>query len=191
MTDYRRFQELAEIAVTCLNESSVDYVLVGGATIGVYGAIRSTEDLDFMIMLESSEEKKITTFIECLQNNQLSITKEELVQGLEEHSHITVFDLKSPLLRLYLKQIRTKLDYSTYNLRKKVDLFGSDKDFWISSPESLIVVKLLPGFQSEKDLEDVRGILLRSSDILDWSLLEDLSVTFGTEKLLKKIKNKL
>ncbi|HUT79779.1 MAG TPA: DUF6036 family nucleotidyltransferase [Candidatus Bathyarchaeia archaeon] len=191
MSDYRRFQELAEIAVTCLDESFIDYVLVGGATIGVYGAIRSTEDLDFMIMLESSEEKKITTFIECLQNNQLSITKDELVQGLEEHSHITVFDLKSPLLRLDLKQIRTKLDYSTYNLRKKVDLFGSGKDFWISSPESLIVVKLLPGFQSEKDLEDVRGILLRSADTLDWTLLEELSTTFGTEKLLKKIKDEL
>ena len=191
MTDYRRFQELAEIAVTCFVESSIDYVLVGGATIGVYGAIRSTEDLDFMIMLESSEEKKIATFVECLQKNHLSITKEELEQGLEEHSHITVFDLKSPLLRLDLKQIRTKLDYSTYNLRKKVDLFGSGKDFWISSPESLIVVKLLPGFQSEKDLEDVRGILLRSSDILDWSLLEKLSVTFGTEKLLKKIRKEL
>jgi len=191
LSDYRRFQELAEIAVTCLDESFIDYVLVGGATIGVYGAIRSTEDLDFMIMLESSEEKKITTFIECLQNNQLSITKDELVQGLEEHSHITVFDLKSPLLRLDLKQIRTKLDYSTYNLRKKVDLFGSGKDFWISSPESLIVVKLLPGFQSEKDLEDVRGILLRSADTLDWTLLEELSTTFGTEKLLKKIKDEL
>lgn len=191
MTDYRRFQELAEIAVTCLDESSIDYVLVGGATIGVYGAIRSTEDLDFMIKLESTEEKKIATFIGCLQNNHLSITIEELKQGLEEHSHITVFDLKNPLLRLDLKQIRTNLDYSTYNLRKKVDLFGSGKDFWISAPESLIVVKLLPGFQSEKDLEDVRGILLRSSDILDWSLLEELSETFGSEKMLKKIRNEL
>lgn len=152
MTEYRRFHELAEIAVTCLDESSVDYVLVGGATMGVYGAIRSTEDLDFMIMLESSDEKKIITFIECLQNNQLSITKDELVQGLEEHSHITVFDLKSPLLRLDLKQIRTKLDYSTYNLRKKVDLFGSGKDFWISSPETLIVVKLLPGDFNQKKI---------------------------------------
>ncbi len=191
MTDYRRFQELAEIAATCLVESSIDYVLVGGATIGVYGAIRSTEDLDFMLMLESSEEKKIATFVECLQKNHLSITKDELVQGLEEHSHITVFDLKSPLLRLDLKQIRTKLDCSTFNLRKKVDLFGSGIDFWISSPESLIVVKLLPGFQSEKDLEDVRGILLRSSETLDWSLLEELSMTFGTNKMLKKIKNEL
>ncbi|NPD90702.1 MAG: hypothetical protein HGN29_18480 [Asgard group archaeon] len=99
--------------------------------------------------------------------------------------------MKSPLLRLDLKQIRTKLDYSTYNLRKKVDLFGSGKDFWISSPESLIVVKLLPGFQSEKDFDDVRGILLRSSGILDWSLLEELSETFGSEKMLRKIKEEL
>ena len=191
MTEYRRFQELAEIAVTCLDESSIDYVLVGGATIGVYGAIRSTEDLDYMIMLDSTEIKKIDLFIECLQKNNLSITKEELVQGLEEHSHITVFDLKSPLLRLDLKQIRTKLDYSTYHLRKKVDLFGSGKDFWISSPESLIVVKLLPGFQSEKDLDDVRGILLRSSDLLDWKLLEELSSTFGSKDLLDKIRMEL
>ncbi|HUU78847.1 MAG TPA: hypothetical protein VMX55_10905 [candidate division Zixibacteria bacterium] len=64
MNDFRRFQELAEIAVTCLDESSIDYVLVGGATISVYGAIRSTEDLDFMIMLDSTEKKKIKSFID-------------------------------------------------------------------------------------------------------------------------------
>lgn len=191
MTDFRRFQELAEIAVSCLNESSVDYVLVGGATIGVYGAIRSTEDLDFMIMLERSEEQKIAALVDCFQKNNLSITKKELIQGLEEHSHITVFDMKSPLLRLDLKQIRTKLDYSTYNLRKKVDLFGSGIDFWISSAESLIIVKLLPGFQSEKDIEDVKGILLRSSESLDWFILKELSQIYDVDKLLEKIRNEI
>jgi hypothetical protein len=191
MTDYRRFQELAEIAVTCLDESSIEYVLVGGATVGVYGIIRSTEDLDFMLMLDSTEREKIKSFIECLQKNQLSITEEELIQGLEEQSHITVFDLKNPLLRLDLKQIRTKMDYSTFKQRKKVDLFGSGKDFWISSAESLIIVKLSSGFQSEKDLDDVRGILLRSSAILDWDLLEKLSETFESKKLLDKIVREL
>ena len=48
MREIRRFQELAEIAVTCFDESAIDYVLVGGATVSVYGAIRSTEDLDFI-----------------------------------------------------------------------------------------------------------------------------------------------
>lgn len=191
MTSYRRFQELAEIAVSCFEKSSIDYVLVGGATVGVYGVIRSTEDLDFMIMLKHTEDKKITTLVKCLRENELSITKEELKKGLEEHSHITVFDLKNPLLRLDLKQIRTELDYSTYNLRKKIDLFGSGKNFWISSPESLIVVKLQPGFQSEKDLDDVRGILLRSADKLDWGLLEGLATTFGVEKVLNRIRNEL
>ncbi|NHJ06231.1 MAG: hypothetical protein EAX90_15490 [Candidatus Heimdallarchaeota archaeon] len=191
MSDFRRFQELAEIAVTCLNESFIDYVLVGGATISAYGAIRSTEDLDFMIMLESSEKMKIKSFVDCLQKNHLSIVEEELILGLEEHSHITVFDLKSPLLRLDLKQIRTQIDFSTYKLRKKIDLFNSGLDFWISSPESLIIVKLMPGFQSEKDLDDVRSILLRSSEILDWKLLDELSTNFGSKELLDKIKNEL
>ncbi len=189
--NYRRFQELAEIAVTCLDESVIDYVLVGGATIGVYGAIRSTEDLDFMLVLDNTEDEKINTFVECLQRNDLSLTVKELKKGLEENSHITVFDLKNPMLRLDLKQIRTELDYSTYNLRIEIDLFETGKTFWISAPESLIVVKLLPGFQSEKDLDDVRSILLRSSDSLNWSLLEELSITFGTEKILDKIRNEL
>ncbi|MHA1213594.1 MAG: DUF6036 family nucleotidyltransferase [Candidatus Heimdallarchaeota archaeon] len=191
MTDFRRFQELAVIAATCLEDCNIDYVLVGGATVGVYGVIRSTEDIDLMIKLESSETAKITALVECFQKNNLSITANELILGLEENSHITVFDLKNPILRLDLKQIRTRLDYSTYDLRREVDLFGSGKTFWISSPESLIAVKLLPGFRSEKDLDDVRGILLRSSNIIDWSLLEKLSVGFGSDKLLLKIKNEL
>ncbi len=81
---YRRFQELAEIAVTCLDESIIDYVLVGGATIGVYGTIRSSEGFDFMLVLENTEEKKINTFVECLQRNDLSLTVNELMKGLEK-----------------------------------------------------------------------------------------------------------
>ncbi|MHA1501264.1 MAG: hypothetical protein ACTSSB_05390 [Candidatus Heimdallarchaeota archaeon] len=53
------------------------------------------------------------------------------------------------------------------------------------------MVKLLPGFQSEKDLDDVRGILLRSSNIIDWPLLEKLSFDFGSDKLLVQLKAEL
>ncbi len=105
MTDFRRFQELALIAVTCLDECNVDYVLVGGATVGVYGVIRSTEDIDLMIKLESNEKAKITALVDCFQKNDLSITANELIMGLEENSHITVFDLKNPILRLDLNRL--------------------------------------------------------------------------------------
>ena len=191
MNNFRRFQELAEIAVTCLNKCSIDYVLVGGATVSAYGVIRSTEDLDFMIVLDHKETKKIKSLVECFQENHLSITEEELKLGLEENSHITVFDLKSPLLRLDLKQIRTEVDNSTFTLRKKVDLFDNGLDFWISAPESLIIVKLMPGFQSEKDLDDVKSIILRSSELLDWGLLIELSNKFGSIEQLEKIKKEL
>jgi len=191
MTDFRRFQELAEIAVACLEEVAIDYVLVGGATVGVYGVIRSTEDIDLMLKLGSRDKAKIKALVACFQKNHLSITVTELTKGLVENSHITVFDLKNPIIRLDLKQIRTQVDHSTFDLRREVDLFGSGKTFWVSSPESLIVVKLLPGFQSEKDLDDVQGILLRSSNIIDWSLLEKLTVDFGSDKLLAQLKAEL
>ena len=83
------------------------------------------------------------------------------------------------------------MDILTFNNRISVDLFANGKKIWINSPETLIAVKLAPGYRSEQDQKDVKGILLRSSEQLDWKLLEEFCTKLGGLKLLKELKNLL
>lgn len=50
--DFREFIE-------CLNENSVQYLLVGGWAVGLYGNPRLTKDIDFLIAIEESNVHRL------------------------------------------------------------------------------------------------------------------------------------
>ena len=43
----------------CLNKAGVDYILVGGWAVNMYGYIRATVDLDIWILAEADNAKKV------------------------------------------------------------------------------------------------------------------------------------
>ena len=43
----------------CLNKADVDYILVGGWAVNMYGYIRATVDLDIWILADSDNAKKV------------------------------------------------------------------------------------------------------------------------------------
>ena len=43
----------------CLNKASVDYILVGGWAVNMYGYIRATVDLDIWILADADNAKKV------------------------------------------------------------------------------------------------------------------------------------
>ena len=43
----------------CLNEAGVDYILVGGWAVNMYGYIRATVDLDVWILADADNAKKV------------------------------------------------------------------------------------------------------------------------------------
>ena len=45
--------------VQCLNSSKVEYLLIGGWAVGMYGHPRATKDIDFLISISSNNLKKL------------------------------------------------------------------------------------------------------------------------------------
>ena len=43
----------------CLNKAGVDYILVGGWAVNMYGYIRATVDLDIWILADAGNAKKV------------------------------------------------------------------------------------------------------------------------------------
>lgn len=187
----RTLKDLVFVLVDCLETLEVGYVIVGGVTIGAFGIGRSTEDVDVLIKLDASQTVKIQQLAKCFEENNLSVTPYELTKGLQEKSHINVLDMLNPMLRIDLSPISTNTSLEAFSSRIEVDLFGVKRKVWINSPESLIAVKLSPGFQSEQDLKDVKGILLRSREHLDWETLEDLCDRLKCAEKLKELRDQI
>ncbi len=60
-----------------------------------------------------------------------------------------------------------------------------DLSVWLTPPELQIVAKLLPEMSSEKDILDVKNILLNYRENLDTKMLKKLAQKFNVEKELK------
>ncbi|MFQ5980560.1 MAG: hypothetical protein ACE5OZ_20675 [Candidatus Heimdallarchaeota archaeon] len=187
----RRLKYLVFALTQCLEATEIPYVIVGGITIGAYGIGRSTEDVDVLIQLDASNTAKIQLLSKCFEEQSLSVTTYEITKGLQENSHITVFDTLNPMLRIDLSPISTNTSLETFKNRVEVDLFGDKRGIWINSPETLIAIKLSPGFHSEQDVKDAKGILLRSGKLLDWKKLESLCDYMNCANRLRELRNEI
>lgn len=178
------FESFITRTVECLNETSIEYCIIGAIAASYYGSVRSTEDLDVIINLENTDVKQIEHLVTCLQVKEIDLFKSDLVQGLQEKSHITAFDTRTYFYRIDFKGIYSLLDIETMNTKVQVTILD-DLSVWLTPPELQIVAKLLPGMSSEKDILDVKNILLNYRENLDTKMLKKLAQKFNVEKELK------
>ena len=163
------FIEFFSKSIKCLNKAEIEFILVGGSTLPYYGNFRTTSDIDLMIMADSVKESKFVELINCFNNCGISITFEEFQELLHQNIHVSGIDTNSWLYRLDLKRIHTSFDYKTLRNGKIIELYGLEVP--ISSPESLVAIKISDGFQSNTDLEDILSIIETTS--LDPKLLHE------------------
>ncbi len=172
----RDFYDVVKLTVGFLNGNKIPYMVVGAVSVAVWGAPRTSQDIDIIIHLKDDDIKKFADFCK---NNKLSVDEEEIKQAFEERSHFTVFDDESTY-RLDLKGIYNDFDRISFSRRRKVEF----RDFvlWINSPEDCILAKLL--FGSLQDLNDAKTILLRQKGKLDMRYVKEQARHF---KLLGKL----
>ncbi len=78
--DRRQLPEDFKEFIIFLNENEVQYLLVGGWAVGLYGTPRATKDIDFLIAVDDDSYKRRN--IITIQNVPVSvISKEDLIKN--------------------------------------------------------------------------------------------------------------
>lgn len=186
MNEIGAFESFIKRTIKCLEKTKIDYCIVGAIAASYYGSVRSTEDLDIIIDLLYSDEDKIKQLANCLREFSIDLVEADMIQGLQEKSHITAFDTETYFYRIDFKGVYSSLDAET--LRSKVQsTILDDLVIWLTPPELQIIAKLLPGMGSEKDILDIKNILVSYKESLDLQLIDELSNKFDVEKQLKCI----
>ena len=78
-------------------------------------------------------------------------------------------------------------DRETLNRRRRIILSGVE--LWIISPEDFIVNKLARPDRGVIDEQDVKSVLERRDDVLDWEYLEKRAEKEGVWALLRTIRD--
>lgn len=179
----RTLEDLIRDIVVILKNLRVDYVIVGGIAAVAWGNIRTTRDVDIILLLKESD---IPKFIIRLKDSNFSITEDEVKTAMKEKGHFTIFD-KLSVYHIDAKGVYGKTEMETLKHRRKIDLNGLN--CYIASPEDIIANKLL--FGREQDIKDAEGIYVRQLEKLDRKLLEKRCKDLGVWKEFLNMKKKV
>jgi predicted nucleotidyltransferase len=148
------FQKLLEKIAICLKESSIDYMVIGGQALLIYGEPRLTKDVDITLGVGTDRVKDV-----------LSLMKKSgwkvLVEEPEKFTKETmVLPCADPSTGIRMDFIFSFTDYEKQAiLRAKQIAIGQEKVFF-ASPEDLVIQKMVAG--RPRDLEDIKTVLAKN-----------------------------
>lgn len=158
---------------------NIQYSVVGGIAVLVYGYPRVTQDIDLIV---DQEVLNIPDFCRFLRRHQFLADEHDLRSAFQEKSHATIFHHKLSL-RLDVKGVYSAPDRDTVSTAVPMRLGGVT--FQINTPENLICHKLQYG--SARDVEDALAVYTRMKPRLRGRELRRVARLVGVEDPLEEL----
>ena len=179
-------EELLRKISEILKSLDIPYIITGGIAVVVWGRPRFTADIDIVIELLPQK-------LDALAKSLLEIDKEVYVDeqmmrlALEKKGEFNFIHPAAGLKVDFWIMKNDEFDKSRMRRRVKKKVAGVPIN--ISSPEDLILVKLLwyKETKSTRQLEDIESILTIQKK-LDWKYLQKWAKTHSTSKILEKLR---
>ena len=179
------FVEFIKRALSALNCSGIEYVIVGGIIVSIYGEPRATKDIDVILNISPDKKQDIRQLLDCLEKMKFRVLGglDTIISALKDQSHFSIFN-ESYLYWIDAQGVYSPLDKLALDAKIKKKIFGVDA--WIESIECLIVAKL-SNYYSEQSHKDILSILRTSRELISIAKLNELAKKFGIYEKLKKI----
>jgi len=171
MNDNTLIESLRELCLF-LENNGIEYTLVGGLAVGIWGAPRATVDIDFLVSMRTDD---------------YNILKKKL-----EESEKFIFVYDEPMTFARISFLRATLksnknisvdflfaddDFKNEALRRKETMQVAGFSVNVATPEDLIILKLLSG--REQDNLDAKKILEIQKGHLDKDHLQKWANKLG------------
>lgn len=184
MEQERLLREIAEI----LKKLDIPYIITGGIAVVVWGRPRFTADIDIVVELLPSKLNNLAAELLKIDKD-VYVDKPMMQKALLDKGEFNFIHSGSGLKVDFWVFKNDAFDKARLKRRIKKNITGTD--IFLTSPEDLILIKLLWYNQSEstRQLEDIESILkiqkkLDMSYIRKWARLQGTISTL--EELLKK-----
>jgi hypothetical protein len=168
--------------ITLFEENRIDYMIIGGYALPFYGRIRTTVDLDLAVAVETQEKFNVLL-------NILRVADFEPTICSPNNPLIVAVDRKEEIeFELWTKPDGIVFDEQTLRRRRKAQL-SEGISAWVVSAEDFIVTKLARPDRGVIDEQDVKSVLVRQADKLDWNYLKKRAKDAQVLTILKTIQN--
>ena len=151
------FEEILSKIGAILKKHNIPYMIIGGQAVLLYGEPRLTRDIDITLGVNTGYFDELLTVVQELslkpipENIKLFVQQTMVLPALEETTGIRVDFIFS---------------FTTYEIEaikrvRKITIMEQEVCF--ASPEDVIIHKIFAG--RPRDIEDVRSIILKNSDM--------------------------
>jgi hypothetical protein len=164
---------------TALDQAGIAYMLSGSFAAASYGSPRSTQDIDLVIAATLTQ---LRAFVQSLPNNEYYVDLDAALEAHQRQSLFNVIDLATGWkIDLVIRKSRA---FSEEEFRRRQRVILQDVPLFVASAEDVVVSKLEWSklAQSQRQVEDVAGILRVRWESLDRSYLEKWIFELGLEK---------
>jgi predicted nucleotidyltransferase len=172
-------ERLLARAVSLLEGSGFEYMVIGGFALPSFGPVRTTVDVDLAVKVDSAKESERLV---------ARASAENFMPGVASYSNpvCVLLDKKTGLeVELWLRPDGVEWDRETLRKRRRVRTGGVKA--WVISPEDFIVSKLARPDRGVQDEKDVAGVLARLGVFLDRSYLNKRARRAGVLPVLEAI----
>lgn len=186
------FNQLIKFLERIEKEEKIKYYLVGGILSNIYTVFRATQDIDFVIDLQSCN-LSIEYYISLLQENHFLPPQDWTTTAiLARDSKIIQFFDKQDTVK-FDNYLIDKFDMSKYKrigpiaLKNRVREKLFDIECWVTSKEDFIISKLVYG--GWQDYADALGCWIRFVNKLNIKYLEKKSHELKIQRELELLKS--
>ncbi|MEZ4777227.1 MAG: DUF6036 family nucleotidyltransferase [Bacteroidia bacterium] len=162
-----------------LDAEQIDYMIVGGFAVSYHNRARTTNDIDLVLQILPDHVNKILKYFPAWQGFEDAF-KADVKSGML--FNITDFD--TGIRYDFMTFQDTEYNWSAFNRRQKVSFLGIS--CYMSSREDLIISKLkwYNLSHSEKQMEDLRFLLLDETLNMEYLQLWTTKLKLPTHGLL-------
>ncbi|MCM8819569.1 MAG: nucleotidyltransferase [Candidatus Omnitrophica bacterium] len=175
------FEKVFIKLISTFKKNNIEYALIGGFALGIYGVIRATADLDFLI------NKKHKDFLkEFMIKNLYELTYES--ENIVQFEHPTkifgsvdfLYAFRVPSLEMLKRAVKKKI-------------FDGKITIKVLIPEDLIGLKIQSFVNNPKrktfEMEDIKNLIAANQKNIKWDILEKYFVLFRLNSLYKQLRN--
>jgi hypothetical protein len=164
------------------NSHNIKYAVIGGFAMNAMGLVRSTIDLDLLVLTEDTA--KLKTLFESL-GYKCAYKTENVSQYTSPSQDLGEIDLIHAFRPVSLKMLERS---------KKISLLNGTISINVLSPEDIIGLKVQAFSNDEsrkmRELEDIHLIMKQFNKELDWKLIEQHFDLFEQKNLFTELKEK-
>lgn len=161
--------EFLERVVGELERAGIPYMVTGSFASAAHGRIRATEDIDIVI---APTREQLLAFISAFPADRFYADHHDALESFAHHSQFNVIDFATTWkVDLIFRKDR---EFSREEFKRRQPHVVAGVPVYVATPEDLVIAKLewAKLGQSERQIEDVAGIIERQGPKLDRAYIE-------------------